>query len=261
MDTKKFDGKVALVTAAAGVGIGRAVARRYGQEGATVVVTDAHERRAKETAELLSSELGRPVLGIKLDVLKQSDIDSCIDEVLKAHGQIDILYNNAGINKLSPVWKMSDADWDLVIGVCLTGTFRMVRAVLPQMIERKTGAIINVSSIAGLHNDPGGDPGESGQSAYASAKAGIMGFTRQVAAEVGPFGVRVNAVIPGLIYNEFLEKVYDKAWFKNKEMETPLRKMGQPEHVAGLASYLAGADSEFITGECICISGGRYMHT
>ena len=261
MDKTKFEGKVALVTAAAGAGMGQAIARRFGQEGASVVVTDAHERRVAEAAEKLSEELGREVLGFKVDVRNQADIDNCVGKVLDRHGHIDILYNNAGINKLSPVWKLTDEDWDMVIGICLTGTFRMVRAVLPGMIERKSGAIINVSSIAGWHNDPGGEPGSTGgQSAYGASKAGIMGFTRQVAAEVGPFGIRVNAIVPGLIYNPFLEKIYDKAWFRDKEMETPLRSIGQPEQVAGLASYLAGDEASYITGESICISGGRYMH-
>jgi 3-oxoacyl-[acyl-carrier protein] reductase len=116
-----------------------------------------------------------------------------------------------------------------------------------------------VSSIAGWHNDTGAE-GESlgGQSAYAASKAGIMGFTRQVAAEVGPHGVRVNAVVPGLIYNPFLEKIYDKPWFADKEMETPLRSIGQPDQVAGLASYLASDDASYITGECICISHRTY---
>lgn len=165
------------------------------------------------------------------------------------------------LNKLSPVWKLSDADWDLIIGVCLTGTFRMVRAVLPGMIERRTGVITNVSSIVGWHSDIGGNVGEGGQAAYAAVKSGLMGFTRAVAAEVGPYGIRVNAIAPGIIHNAFLERIYDKAFFAGKAAETPLRRLGQPEDVAGLASYLAGPDSSFITGETFCISGGRYMHT
>ena len=178
MTRQSLEGKVALVTAAAGGGMGSVIAKRFGEEGATIVVTDAHERRVMETAEALSKELNQKVLGMKLDVRSQADIDACVGEVLKVHGHIDILYNNAGINKLSPVWKLSDADWDLVIGVCLTGTFRMVRAVLPGMIERKTGVVLNVSSIVGWHNDIGGPVGEGGQSAYAA-----------VGSQVRPHGV------------------------------------------------------------------------
>ena len=254
--SQKLSGKVALVTAAGGAGMGQAIARRFIQEGARVVVTDSHERRIKEVASELSSEIDDEVLGLKLDVRSQDDVNSCVEQTLATHGTIDILYNNAGINKISPVWELSDEDWTLILDVCLTGTFRLTRAVLPSMIKQKSGAIINVSSIAGWRSDPT----SGGQSAYAAAKAGVMGLTRSTAAEVGEHGIRANAIAPGLIYNQFLERIYDKSWFEMQEQQNLVGRIGQSDDVASLAVFLASDDSSFITGEVMCISGGRYMH-
>jgi len=254
--SQKLSGKVALVTAAGGAGMGQAIARRFIQEGAKVVVTDSHERRVKEVASELSSEIDDEVLGLKLDVRSQDDVNSCVEQTLATHGTIDILYNNAGINKISPVWELSDEDWTLILDVCLTGTFRLTRAVLPSMIKQKSGAIINVSSIAGWRSDPT----SGGQSAYAAAKAGVMGLTRSTAAEVGEHGIRANAIAPGLIYNQFLERIYDKSWFEMQEQQNLVGRIGQSDDVASLAVFLASDDSSFITGEVMCISGGRYMH-
>lgn len=248
--------KVAIVSAAAGAGMGQAVAQRFAQEGAEIVVTDAHEKRVAETAEKLSDEFGRKVLGIRVDVRNKEEMDACVQATLDQHGKIDILYNNAGINKLAPVWELADDDWQLVQDICLGGCFRFSRAVLPHMIARKQGVIINIASIAGWHSDTGG----GGQAAYAAAKAGVMGLTRATAAEVGAHGVRVNAIAPGLIYNPFLERIYDKPWFAEKAAETVLGRMGRPEDVTGLAVFLCSEESSFITGETHCVSGGRYMH-
>jgi len=254
--TKLLQGKIAMVTAAAGAGMGQAVARRFSEEGAIVVVTDSHERRVKETAQSMSDDFGYEVLGLKLDVCSQEDIDTCISTTLEKHGRIDVLYNNAGFNKLSPVWELKNEDWSRIIDICLSGTFRLTRSVLPSMIKQKAGVIINISSIAGWNPGTGG----GGQSAYAAAKAGVMGFTRATAAEVGQFGIRVNSIAPGLIYNEFLERIYDKDWFKEKADETVLGRMGQANDVTGLATFLASDQGSFITGEVMCVSGGRYMH-
>ena len=252
----KLNDRVALVTAAAGAGMGQAIARRFALEGAKVVVTDAHEKRVKETAQGMSKDFGYEVLGLKMDVRNQADIDSCIDAAMTKYGRIDILYNNAGINKLSPVWQLKDEDWNMIIDTCLGGTFRLARAVLPGMIKQKRGVILNISSIAGWHSDTGG----GGQACYAAAKAGIMGFTRATAAEVGQYGIRVNAIAPGTIYNPFLAKIYDQAWLDRTAKQAVLGRLGQVEDVAGLAAFLASDEGSFITGEIMCVSGGRYMH-
>ena len=248
-----LDGRVAIITAGAGAGIGQATARRMAEEGAKVVVTDAHARRVEEVASALSNELGKEFLGLEVDVRNVDDVTRMVDATLERHGQIDILMNNAGINKLSPVWEMDDETWRLVIDVNLTGTFNCMRAVLPHMIERKSGAIVSMASSAGWIG--GGD----GEAHYSAAKAGVMGLTRAVAAEVGPHGIRVNAIAPGLIYNEFLDRIYPKEFFERYAKRVPLGRVGQPADVADVAVFLASDMSRYITGEVVSISGGSVM--
>src|SRR5712691_7935693 len=132
----KLAGRVALITGAAGAGIGQAVARRFAEEGAEVVVTDAHAARVAEVAETMSADYGREVAGVQVDVREQDQVDAALREALDRHGRVDILFNNAGINKLQPIWEIDDESWALVQGVCLEGTFRCIRAVLPTMIEQ-----------------------------------------------------------------------------------------------------------------------------
>ena len=248
-----LDGKVAIVTAAAGAGIGQGAARRFLQEGAQVVVSDAHPRRVQEVAEAMSRDAGREVLGLAVDVRDPGQVRAMVDATLDKYGQLDILMNNAGINKLSPVWEMDDETWRLVIDVNLTGTFVCTRAVLPHMMERKSGSIISMASVIGWVGS------QDGECHYAAAKAGVMAFTRAVAAEVGRFGVRANAIAPGLIYNEFLERIYPKEFFEAFVRRTPLGRAGEPADVADLALFLASDMSRYITGEVICISGGSVM--
>ncbi len=254
--SNKLKGKVAIVSAAAGAGIGQAVAARFGHEGATVVITDSHERRVGEAAARLSRDLGREVQAFKVDVRENADIVKCVEATMMAHGKIDILFNNAGINKIGPFWELSDEEWQKILDVNLSGTFRFSRAVAPHMIDRKSGVIINVSSIAGWMSNVG----RGGQAAYAAVKAGVMGFTRATATDLGPYGIRVNAIAPGLVYNEFLEKLHDKPWFEEKRKETVLGRMGKVEDITAAAVYLASDDSSFITGEVLNVSGGWYMH-
>lgn len=252
----RLKNKVAIVSAAAGAGMGQAVARRFAEEGAEVVVTDAHERRVRETADQMSADFGREILSFKVDVRDTAEIEACVDGTVARHGRVDVLYNNAGINKLAPVWELADADWAMVQDVCLGGCFRFSRAALRHMVAQRSGVVINVSSIAGWHGDTGG----GGQAAYAAAKAGVMGLTRAAAAEVGPYGVRVNAIAPGLVYNAFLDRIYDARWFEAKANETVLGRMGRAEDVTGVATFIASEEAGFITGEVFCVSGGRYMH-
>lgn len=247
-------GAVAIVTASAGTGIGRAIARRFALEGAHVVVSDAHARRTAETAAALSAECGREVLGIPADVTDRSQIDTLVRVTIERFGQIDVLVNNAGTNRLAPVWEMSDADWHLVLDVCLSSAFYGTRAVLPHMLARRRGCIINLASVMGWLGST------LGESAYCAAKAGVMGLTRATAAEVAPYGVRVNAIAPGLIYNPHLDRLFAPQFFEAWRQRTPLGRFGEPAEVAELALFLASERSAFITGEVITISGGYYMH-
>lgn len=249
-----LDGKAAVVTAAAGAGIGQAVARIFLEEGAQVLVTDAHPRRVQEVAQQLSRDFGREVPAMEVDVRNVEQVRAMADAAVERFGRIDVLFNNAGINKLSPVWEMDDETWRLVIDVNLTGTFNCTRAVLPRMMEQKGGSIINMSSGAGWIGS------RDGESHYCAAKAGVMAFTRAVAAEVGRYGIRVNAIAPGLIYNEFLSRIYPPEFFERAKRGIPLGRVGEPPDVARLALFLASDLSGYITGEVVCISGGAIMH-
>ena len=248
-----LEGQVAIVTAAAGAGIGQAIARRFAEEGAQVLLSDAHARRVQEMAAAMSKDYGREFIGLEVDVTNVAQVQGMVQTALDRYGQVDILVNNAGINRLEPVWEMSDETWNLVIGVNLTGTFHCTRAVLPHMIERKRGAIVSLSSIVGW---VGSDEGEAH---YCAAKAGVAAFTRAVAAEVGRYGVRINAIAPGLIYNPFLDRIYPPEFFQRMAARTPLGRVGEPADIANLATFLASDQSSYITGEVFCISGGMYM--
>lgn len=248
-----LEGQVAIVTAAAGAGIGQAIARRFAEEGAQVLLSDAHARRVQEMAAAMSKDYGREFIGLEVDVTNVVQVQGMVQTALDRYGQVDILVNNAGINRLEPVWEMTEETWNLVIGVNLTGTFHCTRAVLPHMIERKRGAIVSLSSIAGW---VGSDEGEAH---YCAAKAGVAAFTRAVAAEVGRYGVRINAIAPGLIYNPFLDRIYPPEFFQRMAARTPLGRVGEPADIANLATFLVSNQSSYITGEVFCISGGMYM--
>lgn len=252
--TGKLDGKIALVTAGAGAGIGRAVAERFAAEGAEVVLTDAHGRRAAEAGQQISERVGREVLGLEVDVRDPAHIDAAVATALERFGRIDVLFNNAGINELKPVWEIDDETWDKVLGICLTGTFRCMRAVLPGMVERGSGTIVNMASVAGYLGSA------MGEAAYCAAKAGVMGLTRAAAAECGPKGVRVNAIAPGVIMNPFLAKIYPAGSLEEMAEQAAIRRLGKPQDVASLALFLASDESAYITGEIHTISGGLYMH-
>ena len=249
-----LDDRTAIVTAAAGAGIGQAVARIFLEEGAQVVISDAHGRRALEMGEKLGKEFGREVPALEVDVRNVEQVAGMVQTARDRFGRVDILFNNAGINKLSPVRDMDDETWRMVIDVNLTGTFNTNRAVLPAMIEQGSGSIINMSSSAGWIGS------RDGESHYCAAKAGVMAFTRAVAAEVGPHGIRVNAIAPGLIYNEFLSRIYPPEFFERARRGIPLGRVGEPPDVARLALFLASDLSGYITGEVVCISGGAIMH-
>jgi 3-oxoacyl-[acyl-carrier protein] reductase len=247
--------RVALVTAAAGAGIGAAVARRLAADGHDVVITDAHERRCREFAETLAEEHGRPFLSLPLDVTDFEATGRAIDAVIDDRGRLDILVNNAGWSRIEPVAEMAPETWRQCIAVDLDGTFHCMRHALPHMIRRGGGAIVNISSIAAW------EPTEEHGAAYAAAKAGVLALTRVAAAENGRHGVRVNAVAPGLIYNDFLRRIYPDEFFDGYAQErSRVGRVGRPDDVAALVSFLVGDEAGYITGEVYGISGGVFPH-
>jgi 3-oxoacyl-[acyl-carrier protein] reductase len=246
--------KVALLTAAAGAGIGLATARAMAREGAKIILTDAHPKRPLQTAEALNQEFGVETLGLPCDVTSLEQIQNVVTTALKKFGRIDILFNNAGINRLAKVAEMSDETWDLVLNTCLRGTFYTCRAVLPAMIQNGFGRIVNIASVAGFIGL------KDGQSHYAAAKAGIMAFTRCLAAEVAPHTITANTIAPGFIYNDFLARIYPEPEIKRMQESIPYARKGTPEDIANIAVFLCSDEGEYLTGQTICASGGSFMH-
>ena len=248
-----LEGKVAIVTAAAGAGIGSATVKLLAGEGADVVVSDAHPQRINTIAGEIEKETGREALAVRCDVRNKDEVEDLVAQTLDKFGRIDILVNNAGISKLAPVHEMDDETWDLVININLRGTFYCCRAVLPAMLARKSGAIVNLCSMMGWL-------GGHSESHYCAATAGIVGFTKSLAQEVARQGIRVNAIAPGLIYNEFLGRIFPQDALDKMRNETPLGRAGEPEDIARAVLYLVSEQSSFVVGETLSVSGGLYMH-
>lgn len=240
-------GKVVVVTAAAGTGIGMATAQRCLTEGAIVVVSDAHERRCAEAAEQLTAEFGRDVLGVPCDVTKEDDVQGLFDAAIAAHGRIDVAVNNAGLGGQVPLIEMTDDQWNLVLDVTLNGTFRCTRAAMARMVPQGSGVIVNNASVLGWRAQPG-------QAHYAAAKAGVMALTRCAAAEAAPAGVRINAVAPSLAEHPFLNRVIsdeDLAILRSREL---LHRGAEVWEVASVIAFLASDYSSYLSGEVISVS-------
>ena len=247
-----FAGRVALVTGAAGSGIGKATARRLAAEGASVVVTDVHPGRTATTVDELRAEFPEVrVVGHVMDAGDLAAIDDVVAAVAADLGPIDLLVNNAAVNVLGLVVDYDPADWDRVIAVDLTGCWYLSKAVMPAMIERGRGSVVNISSVASSLGG-GGTEGP-----YAAAKAGLQSLTRTVAAEGGPYGIRANAIAVGIVWTKFVEKHADR--LAPEAERTPLRRLGNPEEIAAVVAWLASDESSFVTGATINASGGWYM--
>jgi NAD(P)-dependent dehydrogenase (short-subunit alcohol dehydrogenase family) len=253
----QLKGKVALVTGA-GRGIGKGIALALAREGATVVVSDVHRHLAEDVAHAVE-EAGREALAVTLDVSKSDEVTDRVHHVLGTCGQIDVLVNNAGILKLAPVVDMTEADWDAVLAVNLKGAFLCCRAVAPQMIARRSGKIVNISSGAGKR-------GSAGKAHYVVSKFGLIGLTQCLAAELAPYNVNVNAVCPGIvdtyIWRELLTPYYaaleglpaDEA-FDRIVSRIPLGRPQTPEDIGNLVVFLASEKSRNITGQAISVTG------
>jgi 3-oxoacyl-[acyl-carrier protein] reductase len=248
-----LEGEVALVTAAAGAGIGRATAHALAVAGAKVVVTDLNAKRTERFADELAQATGGNVAGLPLDVSDEAAIERVVGEVMALHGKIDVLVNNAGTSEPAPLWETTTESWRRVIDVSLTGHFLLMRAVLPQMIERRSGSIVNIASIEAWTS------GTPGNTAYHAAKAGVLALTRSAAAQLGPYGVRVNGVAPGLVPNPFLNRMFTEEHLNRLKEEIPLGRAVDPADIANAVLFLASSASRSITGETINVSGGAYM--
>lgn len=255
-----LEGRIALVTGAAGDGVGQAVARRLADEGAAVVVTDNHKRRLDRVTADMTAHFGEDrILGLELDASDPAMIASVVEEATERLGVVDILINNAGVvtdirdpdqEEFVPLGKMPPSAWDYVMALDLNGPWHLIRAVLPGMTEAGRGAIVNVSSVAAYVPAPG-------EGAYATAKAALQGLTRTLASEVGSSGIRCNAVAPAHVHTNFMDRNMDR--FRIDIERTPLGRFAKPDEVAAVIAFLSSDDASWITGETIVVSGGWYM--
>ena len=241
MTFASLDGKTALVTGASR-GIGRAIASELAQAGASVVIG---YRSGKDEAETLASELGGRA--IQADVASGEEAARLVEEA----GDIDILVNNAGLTRDGLLARMPDDDWRTVIETNLSSVFYTCRAVTRPMMKKRAGAIVNVSSIVGVH-------GNWGQTNYAASKAGIIGFTKSLARELGSRGVRANVVAPGYVKTQFTDVLPEEAT-QAMLQNTPLGRLGEPQDIAGAVRFLCSDEASFITGEVLLVDGGLGM--
>ncbi len=244
-------GKTVVVTAAAGTGIGFAVAKRAAEEGARVLISDFHERRLGEAAERIAAETGcdRPATFV-CDVTVQHQVDGLRDAALAELGHVDVLINNAGLGGEVDVVSMSDDQWHRVLDVTLTSIMRMSRAFLPAMYERKAGVIVNNASVLGWR-------AQKGQAHYAAAKAGVMAFTRCSAVEAAEHNVRINAVAPSIAMHAFLAKVTTDDLLAELSSREAFGRPAEVWEVANVMLFLASDLSSYMTGEIVSVSSQR----
>jgi 3-oxoacyl-[acyl-carrier protein] reductase len=242
-----LNGEIALVTGATR-GIGAAIADRLSREGARVIGTATTPEGALRISESLAARGGR---GVVLDVVKQESIEAVLEDVEAKEGAIGILCNNAGITRDTLLLRMKEEDWDAVIDTNLASVFRLSKAVLRGMMKARKGRIVSITSVVGLTGNPG-------QTNYAAAKAGILGFTKSLAREVGSRGITVNAIAPGFIDTD-MTKALAEAQRASLNAQIPLGRLGQPADIAAAVAFLCSADGAYITGETLHVNGGMYM--
>ena len=248
----KLKDKVAIVTgAASSIGMGRAFALAFAKEGADVVVCDVNHEGVKERAKEIE-QLGRKSLAVKADVSKATDVSQLIETTVNTFGQVDILVNNAGLREAppTPVQDFPEEEWDAVINVNLKGVFLCTKYAVPHMIKQKNGKIINIASIFGQIGFPN-------YSAYCASKGGVINLTRELAMELAPHKVNINAIGPGIVETELVKTTLeDPEVMKSILPFIPFGRIGKTEDIAAVAVFLASDESEYINGQTIFVEGG-----
>jgi len=250
---ERLNGRVALVTGGS-LGIGRATVLALAREGADVAFTYLGTRHRSDEPQLVVDgvkKLGRKAMAVESDVSRYAEAVKVVESVCTAFGRLDILINNAGINRDGVLWKMTEEQWDAVIDVNLKGCFNYLRAVSPIFRAQKSGKIVNVSSINGMR-------GKFGQANYAASKAGIIGLTKSAARELGPSNVNVNAVAPGFVETDMTRALPEEIQ-KQALRETAMGKFATPEDVAEVIVFLTSDQARHVTGEVVRVDGGQYL--
>ncbi|WP_433249681.1 glucose 1-dehydrogenase [Actinomadura nitritigenes] len=248
-----LDGRVALVTGAAR-GIGAEIARTYARAGARVGVLDLKEDLIGDTVSGIR-DAGGQAIGLGADVSDAEQVDRAVRRLADEFGGLDIAVNNAGVTRDNLLFKMTEDDWDTVVAVHMRGVFLVTRAAQRIMVERRYGRVINISSTSAL--------GNRGQANYSAAKAGIQGFTRTTAIELGPFGITVNSIGPGYVDTEMTRATAERLGVAVDQRlaevaaTLPMRRVGEPADIANAALFLASEDSGFVTGQVLYVDGGR----
>lgn len=252
----RYDGRGAIVTGAAR-GIGFATASRLAEEGASVAVLDLSEGAADDAAARLPLVEGARAVGIGCDVSDTERAEAAVERAVAELGGVHVLVNNAGITRDNLLFKMTDEDWDQVIGVHLRGAFVMTRAVQRHFVAQRYGKILNLSSTSAL--------GNRGQANYSAAKMGIQGFTRTLGIELGPFGINANAVAPGFIASDMTDDTARRLGLDVEELRrlnaeaNPVRRIGRPEDIAAAVAFLCSDEASYITGQTLYVDGGARL--
>jgi len=247
----RFDGRVTIVTGAAR-GIGAGIAKRFAEEGAAVAVLDLDEGQASATAEGLGGQA--KAIGIGCDVSDGTSVEAAVARVVEELGGVHILVNNAGITRDNLLFKLTEEDWDSVMNVHLKGAFLMSKAVQKTFVDQKYGKIVGLSSVSAN--------GNRGQANYSAAKAGVQGFTRTLALELGKFGVNVNAIAPGFIATEMTDETARRVGMSVEDFRAaaadrnPVKRVGYPEDIAAAVAFLCSDESSYITGQTLYVDGG-----
>jgi 3-oxoacyl-[acyl-carrier protein] reductase len=245
----KLTGKVALVTGAA-QGIGKAIALILARNGADMVVSDINLEKAEETAKEIRA-IGPKAVAVKVDVANLNDVEQMVTGILEKLAKIDILVNNAGITRDKLILRMTEEDWDAVLGVNLKGTFNCTKAVVRHMAKQRSGKIVNIASVVG-------EMGNAGQANYSASKAGVIGLTKTIAREYAQRGINVNAIAPGYIETPMTDALPEKAKEELRKL-IPMERLGRPGDVAEAVLFLVSEESSYITGQVLNVNGGIYM--